>query len=236
MTKPYVAKLLVGKVKKVGDPDAKEPMDKQWESGMFKKSTNEKVWLGKTGLVGDEVADKKNHGGPEKAIFAYNVGHYEYWQQELINKDIGIGAFGENLALLFLDEDTVCIGDTYQLGTAIIQVSQPRRPCWKPARRFRTMDFALRIQESGKTGWYFRVLREGSVQEGMELNLIDRPYPNWTITVCNRVMYDKKAELKLIKELANCELLAESWKNTLSKRLAGKGSSGENRVFGPNVE
>jgi MOSC domain-containing protein YiiM len=233
---PYVAKVLVGKVKQVGTQDAINPMDRQWESGIFKEVTKEKIWLSKTGFVGDEVADKKNHGGFEKAVFAYNADHYTFWEHELDNTMVGIGAFGENLALLNMDEDTVCIGDTYQIGDAVIQVSQPRKPCWKPARRLRTLDLALRTQESGKTGWYFRVLTEGFVQEGMELTLLERPYPNWTITKCNEVTYDKKADSYLLEELVSCELLAESWKDSLIKRLAGRVSSGKDRVFGPNKE
>jgi MOSC domain-containing protein YiiM len=231
---PYVEKLLVGKVKQVGDPHASNPLDKQWESGMFKTDTTNNIWLSEIGLKGDEVADKKNHGGPEKAVFAYSVSHYDYWQNEQGIESIGIGGMGENLAVEFMDENSVCIGDTYQFGESIIQVSQPRRPCWKPARRHRTLDLAVQIQETGRTGWYFRVLKEGLVHGGEELTLLERPYPEWTIARCNEVMYEKKGDLKLAEELASCEFLAESWKETLSKRLAGKESTSVKRVFGPN--
>src|SRR5699024_5071041 len=161
----------------------------QWKSGMFKESTNDEIWLGENGLVDDEVADTKNHGGPEKAIFTYSIAHYDFWKKDLELDSIGIGAMGENLAVHFMDEKSVCIGDTYQFGDELIQVSQPRRPCWKPARRFRVMDFALRIQHTGRTGWYFRVLKEGFVQAGTELTLVERPYPQWSIAKCNEVMY-----------------------------------------------
>lgn len=236
MGTPYVKRLLVGRVKQIGNPDASNPMDRQWESGIFKKSVDDSVWLSETGLTGDEVADKKNHGGPEKAVFAYPITHYEKWKKELEIKHIGIGAMGENLAVQFLDEHNVSIGDTYQFGDAVIQVSQPRRPCWKPARRFRILDFALRIQNTGRTGWYFRVLKEGYVQGGVELTLLERPYDEWTIAKCNEVMYEKKGDLELAEELASCEFLAANWKKTLMKRLAGKESSVEKRVFGPNKD
>jgi MOSC domain-containing protein YiiM len=234
MDTPHVKSLFVGKVKQVGDPNAKSPMDRAWESGMFKEGTNEKVWLSKTGLIGDEVADKKNHGGPEKAVFTYSAKHYDYWKNEQDIDTIHVGGFGENLAVENMDETSVCIGDSFQFGEAIIQISQPRRPCWKPARRFRTMDLALRIQNSGRTGWYFRILKEGYVQGGIELTLLERPYPEWTIAKCNEVMYEKKDDLLLAKELASCEFLAENWKATLMKRLAGEESKSEKRVFGPN--
>lgn len=236
MNAPFVYKLLTGKVKKMGDPQAKKPMDREWESAMFKQPIQEKVWLGKTNLTNDEVADTKAHGGPEKALFAYPIKHYAYWRKDLAIPSIGIGSFGENLAVKHMDEQTVCIGDTYQFGDAIIQVSQPRRPCWKPARRFRTIDFALRIQNSGLTGWYFRVLQVGYVSAETELELIERPYPNWTIAKCNEVMYVHKNDLELARQLAECPYLASNWKRTLNKRLAGKESAMENRVYGPNKQ
>ncbi|WP_106494692.1 MOSC domain-containing protein [Lentibacillus sp. Marseille-P4043] len=236
MNAPYVHKLLIGKVKKMGHSDATDRMDRPWESGIFKNSVTSGVWLGKTGLMGDQVGDTKNHGGPEKALFAYPTMHYDYWIQELDLETIGIGAMGENLAVDYAEENSVCIGDTYELGDAVIQVSQPRQPCWKPARRFRIMDFALRIQKSGRTGWYFRVLKEGYVQEKSELRLVERPYPQWTIKKCNEVMHVHKKDLKLAEELAACTHLGENWKRTLHKRLSGHVSSVEKRVYGPNKE
>jgi MOSC domain-containing protein YiiM len=233
---PYIKKLFAGKVMQVGQPNAVDPMDRKWETGMFKTNVPDKIWLGKAGLTGDEVADTENHGGPEKAIFAYPNQHYEFWKKELQLEAIDMGAMGENLAVVHMDEISVCIGDTYQLGETMIQVSQPRQPCWKPARRFRKLDFALRIQESGRTGWYFRVLKEGFVQNGLELTLLERPFPQWTIAKCNEVMHVKKDDLQITKELASCELLAEKWKQTLNKRLVGEESLIDKRVFGQNKE
>lgn len=108
-------------------------------------------------------------GDKRRRFFAYPVSHYDYWQNEQQIEGIHIGGMGENLAVADMDEYTVCIGDTYQFGEAVIQVSQPRKPCWKPARRHRTMDLAMRIQKTGRTGWYFRVLQEGVVKAGAEL-------------------------------------------------------------------
>lgn len=225
MNTPYVQNLLVGKVKQVGDPNAINPLEKAWESGMFKESTEMSVWLSESGLKGDEVADKKNHGGQEKAIFAYPVSHYDFWQNEQHIEGIHIGGMGENLAVADMDEYSVCIGDTYQFGDAVIQVSQPRKPCWKPARRHQTIDLAIRIQKTGRTGWYFRVLQEGFVKAGTELALIERPYLEWSIANCNEVMYEKKNDLELAEKLVRCHLLADSWKQTLVKRLEGRASS-----------
>ncbi|GEN30174.1 MOSC domain-containing protein YiiM [Cerasibacillus quisquiliarum] len=234
MNEPFVHKVFTGKVKRLGDPDAKDAFDREWETGMFKEAVDNQIWLTKTGLKGDEVADTKNHGGPEKALFAYPVGHYAFWKEELNNDSIEMGSMGENLAVLEMDEFSVCIGDTYQFGDAVIQVSQPRRPCWKPARRLRVIDFALRTQESGKTGWYFRVLKEGLIISGIDLELLERPYPEWTIAACNEIMYFRKDDLRAASELASCPLLAENWRRTLKNRLLGRESIIDKRVFGPN--
>jgi len=236
MEEPFVHKVFTGKVKTMGDPNAKNPMDREWESGIFKKEKSEQLWLTKTGLEGDEIADKKVHGGPEKALFTYPIKHYTYWKKDLENEDIDMGAFGENLAVLEMDEFSVCIGDTYKFGDTMIQVSQPRRPCWKPARRFRVKDLALRIQNSGRTGWYFRVLEEGHIISGIDIELIDRPHPEWTIAACNEVMYINKEDLRMAEQLASVELLAPNWKKSLNKRLKGRSSNDAKRVFGPNVD
>lgn len=94
MTKSFVRHLFTGKVKQLGDPNDTNPMDKPWESGMFKTETNESIWAGKTGFIGDEVADKKNHGGPEKAIFAYPIKHYDHWKKDLKQDAIDVGGMG----------------------------------------------------------------------------------------------------------------------------------------------
>ncbi len=231
---PFVSQLLKGKVKQLGIKNAENPMDREWKSGMFKEKTSEKVWLSKTNITGDEVADTKVHGGPEKALFAYPVKHYAYWKKDLSLDEIDVGGFGENLAVIGIDEEKTCIGDTYKLGEAIIQVSQPRRPCWKPARRFKVLDLALRIQNSGLTGWYYRVLKEGYIEAGLKMELLKRPYPQWTIAAANDVMYKHKNDAELTAELAACELLALNWKQTLNRRLEGIESVQEKRVFGPN--
>lgn len=233
MNAPFIKQLRKGKVKKIGVKDAKEPFEREWESAIFKQPTHHKLWLTETGLSGDEVADTKVHGGPEKALFAYPVKHYNYWQKDL-QLGIGAGAFGENLVVEGADEFITCLGDTYRLGEAIIQVSQPRQPCWKPARRFQVMDFALRIQQTGKTGWYFRVLQEGHVESGITMELIDRPYPEWTIAECNVVMHEKKDDLQLTASLLACDALAKNWQRTFRRRLEGTESNIAKRIYGPN--
>ncbi|WP_062110168.1 MOSC domain-containing protein [Bacillus niameyensis] len=228
-------KIFVGKPKTVGNKEAKEPMDREWTSGIFKEPIHGPVWVSKTNVAGDGQADLKNHGGPEKAVFAYPSNHYTYWQEKENFTNIVIGGMGENFSIEGIGEADICIGDTYQIGEAIVQVSQPRQPCWKPARRFKIKNLALLIQDTGRTGWYFRVLQEGYVEEGKSFRLLERPYPEWTIAKCNYIMHVDRENIEKSRELANNALLASNWKKTLTKRVEkGESSNVRKRVIGPN--
>lgn len=227
--------IFVGLPKTVGEKDASDPMDREWESGIFKQPVDGAVWLGKTNLTGDGQADLKHHGGPEKAVFAYPAEHYHYWHNNEKTAQIMAGGMGENFLTETMTEDSVCIGDTFRIGEAVIQVSQPRQPCWKPARRFKIKELALLIQNTGRTGWYFRVLQEGYVEKEQEFTLLARPFPQWTIAACNEVMHEKKDDIQSARELSQCELLAVNWKNTLTKRVQkGEESDLRRRIIGPN--
>lgn len=234
MSTPFIEQILIGKPQSFGQKDANRPMDREWESAIVKQPVKGAVYASKTNIQGDGQADLVNHGGTEKAIFAYPAVHYDYWQKELELKNFTIGAFGENFAIGSINEWDLSIGDIFQAGEAIIQVSQPRQPCWKPARRWKVKDLALRVQNTGKTGWYFRVLKEGNVQAGDSLILQERPYPEWTIAKCNDIMHFQKDNMELSARLAKCELLAPSWQNTLQKRVNGEASDIRKRVIGPN--
>ncbi|MFL6556349.1 MAG: MOSC domain-containing protein, partial [Bacillus sp. (in: firmicutes)] len=179
--------------------------------------------------------DLEHHGGPEKAVFAYGFENYTYWQKELGISEITSGAMGENLVMEQINEEKISIGDTFQIGGAVLQVSQPRQPCWKPARRFKVKNLALLLQNTGRTGWYFRVLTEGFVEEGQTFTLVDRPYPQWTIQKCNQIIHAKKQNMEEMRELSQCEFLAPGMRTTLKKRIEMRETPDiRNRVFGPN--
>ncbi len=227
--------IFVGSPKTVGEKDAVHPMEREWTSAIFKESVQGSVWVGKTGLTGDDQWDKKNHGGPEKAVFAYAFENYSYWQMEHGIADITSGGMGENFVMEHVLENMIAIGDTYQIGEAVVQVSQPRQPCWKPARRFKTKTLALMLQNTGRIGWYFRVLQEGFVEPGQSFCLKDRPYPQWTIQRCNEIIHGKEQDYLQMEELAHCEYLAPGMKATLEKRIEKRETPDiRNRVFGPN--
>ena len=131
MTASRLLSIQVGLPKTHGTEDAADPLDEQWTSAIFKQPVKGAVWLGKENLDGDEQADRVNHGGPHRAVLMYAATHYPLWQDELGLNDIPYGGFGENFTSDGLAEDTVCIGDMYAIGASVVQVSQPRSPCWK---------------------------------------------------------------------------------------------------------
>ncbi|MCL6573372.1 MAG: MOSC domain-containing protein [Bacillus sp. (in: Bacteria)] len=227
--------VFTGLPKTVGIKEALSPMEREWISAIFKEPVQGAVWVGKTGLTGDGQADLEHHGGHEKAVFAYSYEHYPYWKKELGISELSSGAMGENLVMEHVTEELISIGDTFQIGEAVVMVSQPRQPCWKPARRFKLKNLALLIQTTGRTGWYFRVLKEGLVEQGQVVTLVDRPYPQWTIEKCNQIIHATKPDFFVMSELAKCDLLAPKLRATLEKRIEKEESPDfQNRVFGPN--
>lgn len=221
MNEPFVHKVMVGKVQQITKERLPSSKREPWETGMLKESVEEHVWLSMTGLAGDEVADKKNHGGKEKAVFAYPIQHYTYWRNALGIEEIDVGSMGENLSVLEMDEHTVCIGDTYAFGDAIIEVSQPREPCWKPGELVGIHDLAIHIKQTGRSGWYFRVIQEGYVLSRIDIELLERPYPEWSIAACQEVAANPLGNLRRTRDLLSCEKLAERWKRPLRKILFG---------------
>jgi MOSC domain-containing protein YiiM len=203
---------------------------KPWTTGFHKQPAAGPVWLGRTNLAGDGQADLVHHGGPDKAVNAYPAEHYSFWRERLTLEPrlppaeagtptfLPHGSFGENFTLSGLSEDLVCIGDAYRVGEALVQISQPRQPCWKMSRRWRIKELAAWVVGTGRTGWYFRVLREGEVSAGMEMTLVERPHPEWTIAAANRVMHVEKHNPTAAAALAACPLLSASWREELAGR------------------
>ncbi|QDU80252.1 6-N-hydroxylaminopurine resistance protein [Polystyrenella longa] len=215
----------------VGKPQLMD-VDNPWTSGFIKEPTMEPTWLGATNLDGDEQADLVHHGGPDKAVCVYSAVHYSYWNEQLALPEMNWGAFGENFTVSQLTEQDVCIGDIWSVGETLLQVSQPRQPCWKLARRWEIKDLALQVQKTGYTGWYFRVLKEGWVLPLMPIQLVERLHEQWTIAAANQVMHDNKTDWKSSSQLGALEELSSSWKKTLAKRVDTGQQPDESRRLG----
>jgi MOSC domain-containing protein YiiM len=210
----------VGQPKTVGNIGSDDQRDNSWTTGFLKEPISGLIWLGRTNLAGDGQADLENHGGPEKAVNVYPLEHYPYWEQAVGLHGLQPGAFGENFSIQGLLESDVCIGDVFQIGEAIVQISQPRQPCWKLARRWGIKDLAVVVQKTGRTGWYFRVLREGHIQAGNRLVLVERHHPSWTVSAANEVMHHRTAEQQATQDLADCIYLSPRWRTKLHRRVA----------------
>ena len=152
-------------------------------SGIFKSAVDGARYLGANGLEGDEQADLRYHGGPEKALHQYPAEHYALLAQEWPQcaSLLGPGVLGENISTRGMTEHDVCIGDVFGMGEARIQLSQPRSPCWKIDRRLKVDGASRFVEAAGVTGWYYRVLDEGRLCAGDEIVLLERPNPWLTL-------------------------------------------------------
>lgn len=222
-----------GQVKTHGTAGAAEPMEREWVTGFYKTPAAGRVYATSTHLEGDGQADLKVHGGPDKAINVYPADHFAYWREDL-GLEMTAGAFGENFTTSGALEDEVCIGDVYRIGEVVVEVTQPREPCWKLARRWRTKDLAARVEKTGKTGWYFRVLKEGWVEASVDLILVERPYPQWTIAKANEVMHQRKQDWAAALALSECPAISAIWREALSRRHLTRTVEGNQARLGGN--
>lgn len=205
--------LLTGQITLIGERKA--------PSGINKQIVNRKLFLCKEGFEGDEQGDKKHHGGPEKAVHHYPFEHYALWMKEITGNSIlsSPGAFGENFSTKGLDEKNVALGDVFRIGTALVEVSQGRQPCWKLNIRFGVKNMALRVQQSGRTGWYYRVLEEGYVEPGETFTRIDRRTSEWPIYRLWKILYVDTLNYDELEAMAALQHLPDGWRHYAQKRL-----------------
>ncbi len=206
----------IGRVLTEGNPETRDVLERQWTTAFYKTPVRGPVGVTTMGLRGDEVADTKHHGGVDKAILCYASSHYVRWAQEVPNLQMSPGAFGENLTLSGADEDSVCIGDRYRIGDCEVEVSQPRQPCWKIARRWGDKSLTKRVTQTGRTGWYVRVTKEGSIESGQRFELVARPNEAWTVTRANDIMFGRGKDRAEVIELMNLPELAEAWRSDIA--------------------
>jgi MOSC domain-containing protein YiiM len=215
-----IVSIQVGKPRSLGIAGAADPMDRPWTSGFYKQPVTGPVRAGKLGLAGDGQADLENHGGVDKAILGYSAEHYPAWHAELEIAELTFGAFGENLTIGGLTERDLCIGDLWEAGDVQLQVSQPRQPCWKLARRWRRKDLPKRVIRTGRSGWYFRVLQAGFLEAGMPMRCVQRLHPEWSVARASQVLYAKGTAPSDVAALRCLAELADGWKSSLPAQLA----------------
>ena len=201
------------------------PRDVQWKrrtvtTGIYKEPVDGRVTVNTLNLEGDAQADLSVHGGPSKAVYAYPAEHYSYWRQELSDTELPWGIFGENLTTEGLLEDTVRIGDRFSIGTTTLQVTEPRVPCYKLAVRFERVDIVRLFLASGRTGFFLRVLEEGFVQAGDEIDLLAQDPAEVTVADITRLhTQDKAANAELLRQAITVGALGETWREYFQHEL-----------------
>ena len=179
--------------------------------------------VGFLGIAGDEQADLSVHGGTDKAIHHYPRDHYNWWSETLGEHDLlkAPGAFGENVSTEGLVEHEACIGDRYRLGSALVEISQGRQPCWKLGHRFGVATVPATVVTTRRSGWYYRVIEEGAVAAGDRLELVERPLPAWSVERVFGLLIGGggKREPAALRDLAAMEVLATTWRARAEKLL-----------------
>jgi MOSC domain-containing protein YiiM len=213
----------------VGKPRAmlmSSPVDGRplhWTSGIFKSPVTGTVRVEHAPLPGDGQADPENHGGPDNIILAYDADHYPHWRTRLNLPDLSPGSFGENFSVTGISDDSACIGDIWHVGTTpdpatpplTLQITQPRQPCFKLARRLSRPDIVKLVHETSWGGWYLRVLNPGPAHAGMPITRVERPHPDWPVARAVQVMYNRKIATAPASQLAAIAELSARWKDEL---------------------
>lgn len=192
------------------------------QTGILKQPIAGCVRATKLGLAGDGQADLENHGGEYKAVYAYQHEMYDVWRAELARDDFSLGQFGENLTVTDMPDDEVAIGDVYQIGNAQLQVTQPRAPCFKLGIRMNDATFVKRFFQSCRVGFYLRVLREGDIEAGDAIALVERAAEKFTIERTFQLMLIEKqsrTNFDEIRRLISVAGFAPAWREPLEERI-----------------
>jgi MOSC domain-containing protein YiiM len=188
-------------------------------TGIFKLPVEGPVMLRRLNLDGDRQADLSVHGGASKAVYAYPSEHFPYWQAQLPEMEITYGTFGENFTTEGLSEETTNIGDRFQIGGAVVMVTQPRVPCFKLAAKFGRDDILKRFLQSGRSGFYFAVVEEGMVEAGDAIEQIHGDQNNVTVADINRLYLNGGDDIALLRRALQVEALPDGYRDYLRQEL-----------------
>jgi MOSC domain-containing protein YiiM len=190
------------------------------QTGIYKQRRAGLVRVEKHGIVGDQHGDTRVHGGPEKAVHHYAAQHYARLADAFPGSasELKVGSLGENISTLGLCEVRVHIGDVFQVGSAVLQVSQPRSPCWKINHRFDAEHMSMFVARERITGWYYRVIQPGCFEAGDQIELLERHSARFSIDEFWRVQLAHRPVIDDLLALAAAPGLAEDWQRRLSQR------------------
>lgn len=203
----------------VGLPKTVQWRDQPVTTGIFKSPVDGPIALRRHNLDGDQQADLSVHGGPTKAVYVYPTQHYDYWRGELPAVELGWGHFGENFSVDGVDEESICIGDEFSVGTARVVVTEPRMPCFKLSIRFGRADMPKRFLQSQRTGFYFRVLEEGEVEAGDTLEPLSKHPDGLSVADVTSLYTTERGNVALLRKAIAVTALPESWSGYFEHQL-----------------
>ena len=186
-------------------------------TSIWKEPVSGRVQVGPVNLAGDEQADRRFHGGADKAVYAYAREDYDWWSEEL-GVALADGTFGENLTLAAVDVTSALVGERWQVGSAVLEVTGPRTPCWKLGARMENVEFPVYFAAAGRPGAYLRVLTEGALEAGDEVRIVHRPAHGLTVGEVAEIYHGDRAKCA---ELLRAPEIGEEWRAWAQDRLAG---------------
>jgi len=203
------------------------PRDIAWKgrtvhTGIWKSPVEGRCWAARLNLAGDGQGDLAGHGGEQRAVFVYQIESYRHWQQELNRADFVHGEFGENFTVEGLADSVVCIGDRYQIGSALFEVTQPRVTCYRVGIRTSEPRMPALLTSSGRPGFYFRVLREGEVGAGDEIVKVGEAKERMTVAQINALLYSPDHPLDQLERALRIEALSPGWRSSFEALLESR--------------
>jgi MOSC domain-containing protein YiiM len=188
-------------------------------TGIFKSPVAGRVMVRRMNLDGDRQADLSVHGGTDKAVYVYPSEHYMKWTEELGRSDLAFGQFGENLTVEGMLEETVHIGDIFRIGSALLEVTQPRVPCYKLGLKMGSAQFPKKFLASNRTGYYVRVLEEGDVGVGDSIERIATDPERMTIRQTVRLAFFEQSNVAMLQKVLGIRALSQEWRSMLQEHL-----------------
>jgi len=196
--------------------------NKQYQSSYKKVDLKKQSYfITELGFKDDTQSDKAHHGGVDKAVCVYPLKSYEFFKQKY-DFDLSICSFGENFSIEDFDDSDICLGDVFKCGEVLLEVSQPRQPCWKISSIVGIKSLTALVVKEFKTGFYFRVIQNGFMKKGDSLILEQRKYPKLTIEFINKCAFNAKENQENIKEILESKSLAIAYRTSLLKRYKDK--------------
>jgi len=214
---------MIYKIKEIyaGTEQELQKKNKTYKTSYKKQAIKDSQYVNSLGLEEDNQSDKEVHGGVDKALCVFTQGSYDFFKEKH-NIELPTCALGENITLLDCDDKDICLGDRFSIGEVIVEVSQPRQPCWIISSILGIKKLTALIVKEGRSGFYLRIIKEGKISKDDEFKLLERKNEKLNIEYINKCYYNAKDNQEQIKEILQCSELSTSYRVDLQKRYKNK--------------